>query len=166
MNYSSAFDAAPGGNTRSNGSTSGLDAFDNAKPFEPLPVGNYRARVVSGSIQQTRKGDEGYRIVFEVTEGEFLGGRVSRIWVFTDKAIGYAKRDLAAFGLTTSKQLREPFPATGCEVYCRLTVALQRGDNGDTFNDVKRFDDIHFVDSAAKPFLIDPDAKGSEGGAP
>ena len=91
---------------------------------------------------------------------------MSRTWVFTEKANAYSKRDLAVFGLTTVKQLLEPFPALGTEVYCRLMVAQQRGDAGSMFNDIKRIDAVRSVDSAAKPFLIDPDAPPSEGGTP
>lgn len=88
------------------------------------------------------------------------------MWVFTERAVAYAKRDLAVLGLTTGKQLLEPFPAMGREVYCRLFVASQRGDNGTEFNDVKKIDAVRTVDSAAKPYLIDPDASKCEGGTP
>lgn len=168
MNYSSAFDNAPTGNGNANNGKppSGLDAFDTAKPYEPLPAGIHQVRVVSGSFTQTKQGTDAYRVVFEVTDGEHRGRRVSRTWVFTEKAIGYAKRDLAAFGLTTGKQLLEQWPPLGSEVYCRLIVAIQRGDNGSEFNDVKKIDSVRTVDSTAKPFLIDPEADKSEGGSP
>src|SRR5262245_2399616 len=133
MNYSSTFDSAPASNGNNGPPASGLAAFDNAKAYEPLPAGIYLARIVNGALTKTKQGADAYRVAFEVSEGEHRGRRVSRTWVFTEKAIGYAKRDLAEFGLTTSKQLLEPFPPTSCEVYCRLTVALQRGDDGNTF---------------------------------
>lgn len=172
LNYAGAFDSAPAGNgSNGNGGgrkpPSGLDGFDDAEPapeWAPLPAGMYTARVVSGTVSRTKKGDDCYRMVFEVTDGEQRGRRVSRTWVFSERAVTYAKRDLAAFGLTTTKQLLEPFPPTGREVYVRLAVALQRGDNGSEFNDVKRIDVLRTEDSPAKPFLIDPDAETSEGG--
>lgn len=146
-----------------------METFDKTEPapeYKPLPAGIYAARIVSGAFQTTKKGADAYRIAFEVTAGEFLRRRVSRTWVFTDKAIAYAKRDLALLGLTTGKQLLEPWPPFGCEVYCRLIVAIQRGDDGSEFNDVKKIDAVRTVDSNAKPFLIDPDAEPGEGGKP
>ena len=143
-----------------------MDSFDKAEPapeYKPLPAGFYQARVVSGSYQQTKKGDDAYKIVFEVSEGEHKGRRVPRTYVFTDKAVTYSKRDLAPFRLTTAKQFLEPWPPLGIEVYCRLLLALQRGNDGSEFNDIKRIDNHRFVDSAAKNFLIDPDK--NEGGS-
>lgn len=169
MNFTNAFDNTGPGNGKP---SSGLDAFDatDAAPERKLiPAGMYPARIVSGSFTQTTKGKDGYRIVFEVTEGEQRGNRVSRTWVFTEKAVAYAKRDLAAFGLTDSRKLLEPFPPAGREVYVRLAVAVQRGDDGSEFNDVKKIDVVRTEDSPAKDFLIDPSAAGngkSEGGTP
>ncbi len=143
-----------------------MDSFDSIAPapeYKPLPVGIYQVRIVSGTFTQTKKGDNAYKIAFEVTQGEQTGRRVSRTWTFSEKAIGYSKRDLAPFGLTTVKQLLEPWPPLGCEVYCRLIVAIQRGDNGSEFNDIKKIDAVRTVDSAAKNFLIDPDK--DEGGS-
>ena len=164
MDFMSAFDSVPNSNGRP---SSGLDALDTAKPFQPLPVGIYMARVVSGQYTQTKaKGEDCYRISFEITEGDQRGDHIARVWTFGDRAIRYAKRDLATFGLTSAKQLLEPFPPTGREIYCKLTVALQRGDNGSEFNDIKRIDVLKAEDSAAKPYLIDPDAPGGEEGTP
>src|SRR5262245_61573882 len=109
MDFTTAFDSARnGGNGIGRQPPSGLDAFDSAEPapvYQPLPGGIYPARIVSVMVTQTRKGADAYRVVFEVTEGDQRGRRLSRTWVFSDKAVGYAKRDLALFGLTTSKQL-------------------------------------------------------------
>lgn len=164
MSFSDAFDAAPNGAARKSGLT-GFDDVTAAAAYSPLPAGIYpNCRIVSGSLVQTKKGDDAYKMVFEVSEGEHRGRRVSRTWTFSQKAIAYAKRDLAAFGLTTSKQLLSPFPPTGREVYVKLTVALQRGDDGSEFNDVKRIDVVRSEDSPAAAFLIDPDK--SEGGIP
>src|SRR5207248_2208729 len=111
---------------------SGLDAFDNAEPapdFQPLPAGVFPAKIVSGSLTQTKKGADCYRMTFEVVEGEQRGRRVTRTWVFSERAVAYAKRDLKEFGLLNSNHLLEPFPPPGVEIFCRLIIALQRGDN-------------------------------------
>lgn len=154
MGFADAFDNAPNGVPKP---TSGLDAFDDAKAFKPLPVGRYVARIVSGTFTQTKRGDDAYRMTFEVSEGEHKGERVSRTWVFSEKAIGYAKRDLAVFGLTTSKHLLEVYPPIGREVYVKLLVALQQRDDGIVGNDIKRFEIIRDDASPAAGFLIDPD---------
>jgi hypothetical protein len=167
VNYSNAFDTTnpgPAGKP-----ASGLDAFDTteaAAAWTPVPPGLYVARIVSGGLTRTKKGDDAYRMAFEITEGEQRGRRISRTWTFTTKALTYAKRDLAAFGLTTMQQLLEPFPPAGREVYVRLVVALQRMDDGSESNDVKRIDVVRTADAPTKPFLIDPDAGAAERGAP
>src|SRR6478735_3436370 len=107
-------------------------------------------------------------MVFEVTEGQHQGRRVSRTWTFTDKAIGYSKRDLAAFGLATKAQILDVFPPLGQEVYCRLFVALQRSPDGDSaFNDIKKISDIQTQGAPGQDFLIDPAAgTAPAGGTP
>ena len=166
MSFSDAFDSA-GNNTGNRKPGSGLAGFDSvtaAAEYQPLPPGIYVCRIVSGSIMQTKRGDDAYRMNFEVTEGEHSRRRLSRIWTLSEKAIGYSKRDLAAFGLTTSQALLSPFPPMGREYFVRLTVALQRGDDGREFNDVKRIDVLRSEESPAAKFLIDPATP--EGGTP
>jgi len=165
MSFSSAFNSAPAGAPSTPGS--GLTGFDSvaaAEEYKPLPPGIYVCRIVSGSIMQTKAGADAYKIAFEIDEGEHRRRRVSRIWTLSEKAIAYAKRDLAAFGLTTSQALLSPFPPMGREYFVRLTVALQRGDDGREFNDVKRIDVLRSEESPAAKFLIDPATP--EGGTP
>jgi hypothetical protein len=161
MNFMNAFDNPNNEQPRK----SGLDAFDQteaAPAWKPLPAGIYTARIVSGQFTQTKKGDDAYRINFEITEGEHKGKRTSRTWTFTDKALPYAKHDLALFGLTTSQQLLEPFPPTGREYFVRLTIALQRRDDGSEGNDIKRFEMLREEQTPGAEFLIDPNQ--NEGG--
>lgn len=136
-----------------------IDIFNNATPapkMEPIPAGLYNVRVVSGRSEQTKKGDDAYKIAFEIIEGPSAKRKLYRIFTLTEKAAGYAKRDLEAFKITRGEQLLEVFPPVGQEVFCRLMVAVQRNDAGDVFNDIKRIDEIKFIDSANKQFLIDP----------
>lgn len=158
MNFANAFDAVKNGGGKP---PVGLAGFDEAETPKPLPAGIYVAKIVLGKLVFTKKGDDAYRMNFEVTDGEHRGRRISRTLAFTEKAIGYAKRDLAAFGLTTSQKLLESFPPVGREVYVKLVVALQRGDDGSEFNDVKRIEVLRWGDSPAAPFLIDPDKQGA-----
>jgi len=166
MSFSDAFDSA-GNNTGNRKPGSGLAGFDSvaaAEEYKPLPAGIYTARIVSGTFTQTKAGADAYKIAFEIDEGEHRRRRLFRIWTFSEKAIAYTKRDLAAFGLTTSQALLAAYPPMGREYFVRLTVALQRGDDGREFNDVKRIDVLRSEESPAAKFLIDPATP--EGGTP
>lgn len=151
---------------RSNGSGGGgIDNFDAAgaaPEYVPVPPGIYSARLLRGEFTATTKGDDAYRMRFEIADGAQTGKTLVRTWTFGSKALPYTKRDLAPFGLTTSAKLLEPFPPADKDVFVRLVVALQRGDDGIERNDLKRIDQIRFVDSPTRGFML-PDDK-SEGG--
>jgi hypothetical protein len=141
----------------------GIDAFDTAAAapeFTPLPPGIYAARILRGEYTTTKAGADAYRLRFEVTEGDHAGKTVIRTWTFTAKAMGYTKRDLAPFGLTTSAKLLSPFPEPGREYLVRLVVALQRGNDGIDRNDVKRIDLIRLDESPAAAFMLPPPGEG------
>jgi hypothetical protein len=155
MNLKSAFD----GNT-----ASGLGAFDAvqaAPQYQPLPPGIYSARVLRGEYCRTKAGADAYRLRFEVTEGPHAGKTVIRTWTFGTDAIKFTKRDLTPFGLTTSAALFSQFPEPCREYLVRLVVALQRGDDGREFNDVKKIDIVRVVESPAAAFML---PERSEGG--
>jgi hypothetical protein len=158
MDFTNAF---PNSNGKPAG---GIDAFDKAEPapeFAPIPPGIYSARIVRGEFCSTKKGDDAYRIRFEILEGEHASKTVPRIWTFGPKALPYSKRDLAPFGLTTSAKLLSPFPEAGREYFVRLVVALQKGDDGIERNDVKKIDNLRVTESPAAGFLLpDPDEGG------
>ena len=85
MDYSNAF-----GNGNNN-APSGIDAFGSAPPPPPpLPPGIYMARVEKGEYCTTKtKGEDAYRIVFQVTDGPHVGTTVMRTWTFGEKAMHY-----------------------------------------------------------------------------
>lgn len=143
----------------------GLDAFDAAEAapgFAPLPPGVYKARILRGECTTTKAGADAYRLRFEVTEGEHAGKTVIRTWTFGPKALPYTKRDLAPLGLTTSAKLLSPFPEPGREYLVRIVVALQRGDDGREFNDVKRIELLRVDEAPAAAFMLPP--REAEGG--
>ena len=147
----------------SNGTPSGIDAFDAAVPapeYSPIPPGTYSARVLRGEYTATRAGAEAYRLRFEVSEGEHKGKTVIRTWTFSPKAVAYTKRDLAPFGLVNKTQLLYPFPNAGREYHVRLVVALQRGDDGIDRNDLKRIDLVRVDESPAAAFLLPEQPEG------
>src|SRR6516162_467241 len=101
MDYTNA---VPSANGRTAAGIGGFDAAEPAPEFKPIPPGIYAARVQRGEYTTTKAGADAYRIRFEIAEGEQKGKSVVRIWTFGEKAIGYTKRDLSPFGLTTTAQ--------------------------------------------------------------
>ena len=159
MDFTSAIDGRNG----SNYPAGGLGAFDQteaAPEYTPVPPGIYVARVLRGEYARTRSGADAYRLQFEITEGEHAGKTVLRTWTFGPKALPYTKRDLAAFGLTTSAKLLSPFPEPGREYRVQLVVALQRGDDGIERNDIKRIDLVRVDDAPAAAFMLPRQGEG------
>src|SRR5262245_49464688 len=157
MDFTSAI---PSANGRPAGGIDAFDAAEAAPEFSPLPPGTYAARVIRGEFYNTRAGADAYRLRFEVTEGAHAGQTVIRTWTFGPKAIGYTKRDLAPFGLSTSAKLLSPFPEAGREYLVRLVVALQRGDDCVERNDVKRIELLRVAESPAAAFMLPPQGEG------
>ncbi len=158
MDFSSAL---PGNNGKGNGGGIGdFDAAAAAPEYSPLPPGIYSARILEGKYSSTRAGADAFRMRFEVTEGVQAGKTVIRTWTFGPKALGYTKRDLAPFGLTTTAKLLSQFPEAGRDYLVRLVVALQRGDDGIERNDLKRIDIVKVGDSPAAEFLLSPPSEG------
>lgn len=132
-----------------------FDEAEAAPARQPLPPGVYVARTDQGEMVTTSRGADGYRVKFTVIEPpEFAGRTLVRTWTFSDKAIGYTRRDLALFELTSGAKLSAPFP---CEFTftCRLVVAIQRADAGDEFNDIKRITVIAKIPLSAHPYGVD-----------
>ena len=157
MSFSNVFSNGSNSNNKPP-SGGGLDGFDDAQPapeFQPIPPGIYKARVSSAGVTQTKAGVDAYSMRFTILEGEQVNRVVSRMWVFTTKAMPYVKRDLAVFGLTSRQLLLSPYPPTGKEVIVRLTVALQRGDDGIERNDIKRVELLEVRDIPGAQYLID-----------
>ncbi len=116
--------------------------------------------MLRGEYCTTRAGGDAYRIRFEVTEGEQKGKTTIRTWTFSPKALAYTKRDLAPFGLTTTAKLLSSFPDAGRDYHVRLTVALQRGDDGTERNDIKRIDHVRVDESPAAEFMLPGQSEG------
>lgn len=137
--------------------------FDEAVPapeYSPIPPGTYAARILRGEYCPTKAGADAYRMRFEVTEGPYAGRTLIRTWTFGPKALVYTKLDLAPFGLTTTAALLAPFPPAGREYLVRLTVAIQKGDDGTERNDIKKIELIRIVTSPAAAFLLPSQGEG------
>ena len=141
MSFASSFGPTPGKPK----DFDGLEAFDKteaAGDYVPVPGGNYLVRVVSGVLGQTLKGDDCYKIVFELVDGENRGRRLTRMWTITPRSVQYVKKDLTAFGLTSKKDLLAPFPPAGVEIHLQVRVVITRMDSGTEFNDIKKVWDV------------------------
>jgi hypothetical protein len=157
MDFTSAI---PSSNGKPAGGIGDFDSTEPAPEFAPVPPGIYTARVLRGEYTTTKAGADGYRVRFLIVEGEQKDKTLIRTWTFGPRAIGYTKRDLSLFGLTTSAKLLSPFPEAG-RTYCvRLVVALQRGEDGIERNDIKRIDLLRVEESPAAAFMLPPPSEG------
>ena len=96
-------------------------AWDNteaAEDFAPLPPGEYVCRIVGGELVASRNDTPGFKITFQILEGEHTGRKIWHdIWL-TESALPMAKRDLQKLGVTDLDQLNNPIPAgIRCNVY-------------------------------------------------
>src|SRR4051794_10737093 len=85
----------------------------NAKPaddLKPIPPGEYRSRIVDGTLFTAKSGTHGYKLTLEVTEGEHAGRRLWWDCWLSEAAIPLAKRDLERLGVTDLEQLESPLP--------------------------------------------------------
>jgi hypothetical protein len=133
-----------------------------AAEFAPLPKGEYDAVIVQGELFTARTGTPGYKLTFEVPEGEYAGRRFwHEVWL-TQAALPLAKRDLGKLGITRLEQLEQPLPA---RFRCRAKLALRKEDDGTERNRVVRFEvvGVEKPDPFAPPAAEPPPA---EGGAP
>jgi len=148
----------------------GGDDFDNlwdsteaADDRGPIPAGTYESRILSGERFTARSGTHGYKITFEVRDGEFQGRRVWHDLWLSRAALPYSKRDLAKIGVTRPEQLDEPIPPG---IVANVQVALRKSDDGAEFNTVKAFDVIGVEKPEPDPFAPTEDATGEgDGGA-
>lgn len=108
-----------------------------ATDFGPLPKGDYEAVVTHGELFAARTGTPGYKLTFEVCEGDFKGRKFWHDLYLTPAALPIAKRDLAKIGITELQQLERPLPA---RFRCQVKIALRREDDGSERNRVTHFD--------------------------
>ena len=116
-------------------------AWDSTKPADerqPLPPGTYHCRVESGELFNARSGTAGYKITFQVADGDHAGRRLWSDHWLTPKALPQTKRDLAKLGVTSLDQLERKLPEG--RIRARVRVVVQTADDGAAFNKVTSFD--------------------------
>ncbi len=108
-----------------------------AAEFAPLPKGEYLTHLADVQAHRAKTGTAGYKLTFEVAEGEHAGRKLFYdIWL-TEKTLEQAKRDFTKIGITDPEtQLDGPIPQG---LLAKLTVVVHRGDDGIERNQVKRF---------------------------
>ncbi len=95
----------------------------------------------------------GYRITFEVVEGEYAGKRFWHTIFLTPKSMPQAKRDLAKFGIASMDQLKQPLTA----VFLCVVDLTVRQDGDYEGNRVRRFEVIG--SSQLAPDVFAPESK-------
>lgn len=129
-----------------------------AAEMGPIPADEYRCRIIDGGLFVSKTGTPGYKLTFEVLDGDFAGRRVWHdIWI-SEAALPMAKRDLAKLQITSPEQMESPLPEG---IIVSAKVALRRGDDGAEFNRITRFEVTGFEppepDSFAPPDTLDED---------
>jgi hypothetical protein len=119
-----------------NGNGDGWGDVQPAPERGPVPPGRYVARVAEGALFNAKKETPGYKLTFEILEGEHKGRLCwYDIWL-TDKNKRNAVRDLMKLGIDAKPKLEQPLPRG---IRCEIRVALRRSEQGDEFNEVKEF---------------------------
>lgn len=124
---------------------------------EPLPTGEYVARVVGGELFTSRtKNTAGYKLTFRILEGDHAGRQFWHdVWL-TPAALPMAKRDLAKVGVTSLEQLERPLPPG---IRCKVKLALRKDDDGTEYNRVRSFEVIG-IDPPEQDAFAPIDASG------
>ena len=132
-----------------------------------LPRGEYVADITKGEAIESRSNrTPGYRLTFEVADGDHKGRRFWHECWFTPKAMSRTKRDLGRLGVTSLEQLERPLPGV---FRCRVKLNVRRDDDGNESNRVRTFDVIDFRKPTPDPFAPGDIGKADNGehdGAP
>lgn len=126
---------------------------------KPLPAGEYVGRIVTGELFTSRtNGTPGYKLTFEVAEGEHAGRRFWHdVWL-SEAALSMTKRDLGKLGVTAIEQLDSSLPPG---IRCRIKLVVRQDDDGTERNRVKGFDVVAIDMPEADPFApSEADAAG------
>jgi hypothetical protein len=108
-----------------------------AGDFGPLPPGEYRCHVLASELTKSKQETPGYKITFQVAEGDYRGRRLWHDLWLSDAALPLAKRDLLKLGIVRPQQLEEPLPMG---LLARVRVNLRTDDDGNQYNRVKHFE--------------------------
>jgi hypothetical protein len=137
------------------------DATAAASDLGPLPAGEYSCRLVNGELFNAKSGTPGYKITFEIVDGDYAHRRIWHDLWLSPAALAIAKRDLLKIGITHPDQLERPLPSG---ILAMVKLALRRGDDGAEFNRVVRFDPTGVEPDEPEPFAPSPNGEPAEPG--
>jgi len=116
----------------------------------PLPKGEYVCHVATGELFTSKtNGTAGYKLCFEIIEGEHTGRRLWHDLWLTPAAMPMTKRDLGKLGVKGLEQLEQPMPSG---LRCKLKVVLHTANDGAVFNRVRSFDVVGIDKPEPEPF--------------
>jgi hypothetical protein len=126
----------------------------------PVPPGWYVAYAAEGALFTAGTGTPGYKVTFQIIEGEYKDRRCwLDIWL-SEANKKNAKRDLGKLGIDCQEKLELPLPRG---IRCEIRVTKRQANDGDEFNEVKEFRVLGIDPPQPDPFAPPPDA-GQEGG--
>ena len=96
--------------------------------LEPIPEGQYVAKIASAELKQSSKGNDMIELVFEVTEGEYAGRKLWDYLVLTDNSLWKVKRYVSRLlGLESGNEFEvKEFEG----IQCLVTVGIKEGRQG------------------------------------
>jgi hypothetical protein len=101
-----------------------------------IPKAEYTALWIDGYAHKAKTGTDGYKLVFEILEGEHAGRKLYHDLWLTAAAKPQTKRDLDALGITDpERQLDGPVPQG---IVVTLTVVVRKDDDGIEQNRIRR----------------------------
>jgi hypothetical protein len=114
--------------------------WDTTRPADDLgllPAGEYSCRLLDGAAFTAKSGTRGYKITFEIVDGDHAGRRIwsEPMWL-TEAALAISKRELARIGVTRLDQLDHPLPRG---ILATVKVVVHKDDDGSEHNRVKWF---------------------------
>jgi hypothetical protein len=131
-----------------------------AADLGPLPAGKYQCRILRGERFTAKTGTKGYKITFEIVDGDHAGRRAWHDLWFTLDAMGQAKRDLNKIGISRLDQLDRPLPPG---MLASIKLALRKENDGTERNEVKDFRVTGIEPAEPEPFSPIADAADADG---
>jgi hypothetical protein len=132
------------------------EATKAAEDLKPLPSGEYRCRVASGELGNSKQGTPGYKLKLVVVHGEHVDRVVWHDLWLSEAALPMTKRDLGKLGITSPEQLERPLPEG---IIVNAKVALRKHDDGTEYNRVNRLDLVGIEPPEPEPFAPSDEPK-------
>jgi hypothetical protein len=125
-----------------------------------IPRGEYVARLVDGFAHKAQTGTMGFKLVFEIAEGEHQDRKLFHDLWLTEAAKPQTKRDLDELGITDPEhQLDGPIPQG---IVVALTVTVHKDDDRIEKNRIRRIRFLRVEPGDAFEPKDDADQAGAE----